>query len=129
MDEHRVEEGAQFLDLGEIGPYGGVQHLGEEPQQRVVAVREAEPGVGEDPVVVPVERVQDAMLVDVATGRAKPRVGAWQRVEVVEAAEELGLVQYAAPDGPPLAESLDKAPTSDLGDAHGRGNSAPPQGR
>jgi hypothetical protein len=52
----------------EVGPYRGVQHLGEEPHQRVVAVCEAEPGVGENPVVLPVKRVQDAMLVDVTPG-------------------------------------------------------------
>ena len=48
MDEQRVEEGAQVPDLGGVGSHGRVQHLGEEPQQCVVAVSEAEPGVGED---------------------------------------------------------------------------------
>jgi hypothetical protein len=72
MNEHRVEEGAQLLDLGEVGPDSGVQHLGQEPHQRVVAVREAEPGVGEDPVVIPVKRIRHAVLEDVAAGGAEP---------------------------------------------------------
>lgn len=125
VDQDAVEEGVQLLYLRRVGPHGRVQQLGEERQQCLVAVGQSEPLVAEDPVVGPVEWVEDAVLGDVEAGRGVPGVGARQLLEVLEPGEEVRLLGRPGPDRLHLGKSLDEAAAGDVGDLPGSGNHGP----
>lgn len=70
-----VELGDQFGHLVHVGPDNRVHDLCEEGQELVVvAAHQVEPGVVEDPVVLPVVRVEHPVLVDVGERTGEPAV-------------------------------------------------------
>jgi GNAT superfamily N-acetyltransferase len=75
VHQDAVEQLEQLVQLGRVGTHGRVQHLGEERQQLFVVVGQPEPGIVEDPVVVPVV-VDAAVLHDVLQRGPEPRARA-----------------------------------------------------
>lgn len=90
-------------------------------QAWIGCVEQSEPVVLEDPVVVPVVVVKP-MLADVLTGRGifRARVGSRQRAQVVEAFEELDLVEPPVPRSGSSPHSVEDVAAGDRRDPSGR---------
>lgn len=95
-----VEALEERRDLRFVGTNEGMQDLGEERENYIViTMREVEPTVREDPVVVPVVVVH-AVLPDVSMRIAIPRIRARQAAQIVEAPKEVRLLETARPTQP-----------------------------
>jgi len=88
-----VEQREQALDSLGVRADARVEHLAEEGDKALVGTaHEVEALVVEDPVGIPVLRVVDRVLVDVAGGIPVAAVGRSQLRQVPEAPEEGGLL-------------------------------------
>ena len=112
----RLEE---RVDLSPVRTHLRVESLGQEPQEDlVVTAPKLEPLVVEDPLVLPVVGVVDAVLEIVPERVVVPIVRRREALQIVQAAQKRLLVSVSPPCVGAEVELFHERSESDLGDAH-----------
>jgi hypothetical protein len=114
-DRRRFRRGNQADGLLGVRLNHRVRHVGEEVQQHLVRpVGEPEPGVGENPVIVPVA-VANPVPADVLPGGGVTGISRRQRVKVVKMVEKADLIEPPPPRTRFVPQEVEQVPARYVG--------------